>query len=304
MASDTSTKVEAAVLPLGALQALLYGLLTAPAGVDLGLAARGLPADALDAIIVGDARLSAAARLDLYANMYFFRILDVLRDEFPRVRATVGEAPFHDLITDYLLAAPPAHPSLREVGGRLPAYLAAHALGVERPWLTELAALERTHRELFDGPDAVPLTMEALRSLPPQGFAPLPVRLVPCHRILEQGFGITGIWRADAGGQGAESAANGELPCQVPEARPETVLAWRRGFGVVHRVVDDAAELAMARQAAAGTTLGGLCETFVEARRGAGGQEAADPYADDGALAAEAFQLLARWVDDALLTAA
>jgi hypothetical protein len=302
MASDASTKVAAGALPLGALQALLYDLLTAPAGVDLGLAARGLSGDALEAIIVGDARLSAAARLDLYANMYFFRILDVLRDEFPRVRATVGEAPFHDLITDYLLAAPPAHPSLREVGGRLPAYLEAHALGVERPWLAALAALERTHRELFDGPDAIPLTMGAMRSLPPEGFAPLPVRLVPCHRILEQGFGIAGVWRADTG-KGADSATRGELPCQAPEARPETVLAWRRGFGVVHRVVDDAAELAMARRAAAGTTLGGLCETFVEARRGAGGQEAAGP-GDDGTLAAEAFQLLARWVDDALLTAA
>jgi len=261
---------------LAEVQALLYELMTAPTGVAPALAARGLAADALDGLIAGDQRLGAVARLDLYANMYFFRILDVLREEFPRLAAALGGDAFHDLITDYLLAARPAHPSLREVGARLPAFLRTQA-GGGRPWLAELAALERTHRELFDAADADPLTMAALQGLTPEAFATLPVRLIPAHRLLGQAFELSAVW--EGGGS--------------PEARPETLLVWRRDATVHHRAVTTA-ELAMLRRAAEPVTLADLCQVFAGARTGT----------DDEALVAEAFQIIARWVDDALLTRA
>jgi hypothetical protein len=75
---------------------------------------------AVDTMIVGDARLSAVERLDVYASMYFVRIHDVLRGDYARTLAVVGGEAFHGLVTDYLQACPPAHPSLREAGARLP----------------------------------------------------------------------------------------------------------------------------------------------------------------------------------------
>ena len=75
---------------------------------------------------MADAKLSAVDRLDVYANMYFFRMLDVLRDDYAKVVAVVGDDAFHNLVTDYLVACRPAHPSLREVGARLPGFLARH----------------------------------------------------------------------------------------------------------------------------------------------------------------------------------
>ena len=116
-------------------------------------------------MVAGDARLSAVERLDVYATMYFVRIHDVLRDEYARTAAVLGGEAFHDLVTDYLQACPPAHPSLREAGARLPAFLAAHALAADRPWLAELARLERARLEVFDGPDAAPLSIAALRDV-------------------------------------------------------------------------------------------------------------------------------------------
>lgn len=263
---------------LRAVQELLYDLMTAPSGVAQGLAARGLPPDALDAIIAGDERLAAVARLDIYANMYFFRILDVLREEFPRLVATLGNDVFHDLITDYLLAVRPAHPSLREVGARLPGFLATHTRGVERPWLPELAALERTHRELFDSTDAAPLALADLQALTPETFATLKVRLIPAHRLLAHTFEISTVWQGE-----------GE-----PAPRAETLLAWRQDTAVHHRPLTSGAETAMLRRAVEPTTLAELCETFAGAR----GQ------GEEATLAAEAFQVLARWVDDGLLTLA
>ena len=89
--------------------------------------------------------------------MYFFRLLDILRDDYAAVVAVLGDEPFHNLVTDYLLACPSQHPSVRNVGERLPRFIDGHALGLERRWLGELARLERARLEVFDGPDAEPL---------------------------------------------------------------------------------------------------------------------------------------------------
>src|SRR4029077_19404566 len=96
----------------------------------------------IEAAIVGDERASAIERLDVYANMYFFRILDALRGDYPKVLAVVGDDAFHNLATDYLQAHPSRHPSLRFVGAALPAFLRGHALAGPRPWLPGLAPLE------------------------------------------------------------------------------------------------------------------------------------------------------------------
>jgi len=270
-------------------QELLYDLMTAPSGVAPALAARGLGRAALDGLIAGDERLGAVARLDIYANMYFFRILDVLREEFPRVSAALGADAFHDLITDYLLAERPAHPSLREVGGRLPGFLRAPPPGQVRrgpPWLAELAALERTHRELFDARDAEPLALAALQGLTAEAFSTLPVRLIPAQRVLVHAFALSRVWQG--GGE--------------PEECPETLLVWRRGTTVHHRAVVNDAESAMLRRALEPATLADLCQVFGELFSEAPAAEA--PPRDDGALAREAFQILARWVDDGLLAGA
>jgi hypothetical protein len=81
-----------------------------------------------------------------------------------------------------------------------------------------------------------------------------------------------------------------------PTAHAESVLVWREGVAVRHRSVDHAAESAMLERAAGGATLGQLCEVFVAASAGS------DPAADEATLAALAFGVLARWVDDGLLT--
>ena len=267
---------------LRALQELFYDLATAPSGVAPGLAARGLAPHALDAVIAGDERLGAVDRLDIYANMYFFRIRDVLGEEFPRLAAALGGDAFHDLITDYLLVERPAHPSLREVGARLPVFLRTHERGQRaangRTWLAELAALERTHRELFDAADAEPLTMAALQSLTPEAFSDLPVRLIRAQRLLVNAFAVSEVW--ERGGH--------------PEERPETLLVWRLGTTVHHRAVANDAEAAMLRRAVEPATLAELCQLFATA----------SPAEDDGAVVAQAFQILARWVQDGLLSRA
>jgi hypothetical protein len=264
---------------LAEVQARFYALVTARDGVTAAVAAGGPDTRrALEEMVAGDARLPAAARLEIYAGMYIARIRDVLAEEYPRTLGALGAAAFADLVADYLDACRPNHPSLREVGARLPAFLGAHPAAADRPWLAELAALERARLELFDGPDAEALTVEALRGRPPETFATLRLRLVPSHALLEARFDIGSLWRAGAPGAG------------TPATAPTSLIIWRHDADVFHRAADPE-EAHWLRQLAAGAvTFESLCAALAKDRT-------------DEVAAARAFQLLGRWASDGLLRA-
>jgi hypothetical protein len=281
MPSDPRGRPTADV-PLAEVQAQLYDLITAPEGAGQRLAELGRAPRDLEAIVRASGRLSAVERVDVYANMYFFRILEVLGDELAKIVRLIGADAFHNLITDYLLAHRPAHASLREVGARLPVYLATHPLTGDRPWLSELARLERLRLELFDGPDAEALTLEMVRALPPASLPDLALRAVPCVATLATEFAIAPLWRALETGGGA---------VEPPPKVAGTILIWRQGLTVFHRPLDPD-ELVCLPLLQAGTTFAAVCE------------RALAETTDSQAAARRAFELLARWIDDGVLASA
>jgi len=258
-------------------QERFHALVTARDDV-AAIAARDAAARAtIEAMVVGDESLSSVERLGVYATMYFVRIHDVLRDEYARTAAVLGGEAFHGLLTDYLQACPPAHPSLREAGARLPAFVAAHALAADRPWLGELARLERARLEVFDGPDAAPLSIAALRDVAPERFGALRLRLIPAHRLLEGRFMVSETWRADDPG------------ATPPRAEPETLIVWRREVDVFHRAADSDEGRFLSRLAqAGGLAFEALCAELAATRA-------------DEAAAARAFELVARWAGEGLI---
>jgi hypothetical protein len=257
-------------------QARFYQFVTALEDV-AAIAGRLPRARALvDDLVVGDARLSAVERLDIYGTMYFVRIHDVLVEELPRTAAVLGAEAFHGLVTDYVQACPPTQPSLREVGARLPVFLATHACAAERPWLAELARLERARLEVFDGPDAAPVSLAALRAVPPDSFGALRLRLVSSHRLLDNRFAIAAVWR-------------GEDATVPPRTEGETLVVWRREGTVYHRAADADEVRWLPRLAdAQGILFGDLCAGLAEGR-------------SDEAAAARAFHLLACWAAEELI---
>jgi hypothetical protein len=162
-------------------------------------------------MIAGDTRLPAADRLDIYANMYFFRLLDCLKEDYPRLLEAIGSDRFHNLATDYLLACPSEHPSLRYLGARLPDFLAAHTLGREAECLVDLARLEWARADLFDAADAPLLTRDTLSRLSPEEAADLRLRLVPAFRLLRLDHDTPRLWRElrDRAASGAPAGASG-----------------------------------------------------------------------------------------------
>jgi len=262
------------------IQARFYSLVTAPQGVALGLVEEGLTSKDLAIDICGDERLSATERLDLYANMYFFRILDVLRDDYPRLRAVVGDGEFHNLVTDYLLACRPASFSLRNAGSRLPGFLASHRLSVHQSWLSDLAQLERQRIEVFDAADSEVLSVPDLQRIAPGAFADLHVQLIAAHTTFEAGYAVEPVW----------SNGPGEVEGPSPAADPHTVLVWRQDPLVYHRRLD-ALETALYPSLRRGVAFGLVCEQISQMR-------------SDRDVAQLAFEFLGRLVNDGLLAVA
>jgi hypothetical protein len=287
-------------------QGLFWGLIAAPEGVRRGLetlVGRGAarPGD-LDALIVGDERLSSFDRLDIYANMYFFRLLDCLKEDYPRLLEALGPARFHNLVTDYLLVHPSSHPSLRHVGTRLADFLAGHALESECPGLADLARLEWARADIFDAADARPLARADLAALPQDTAGEARLALVPACRLLRLAHDAARAWRelkeradgrAGAAAGGGAGCAHGDGDHADPPPRiarrPTAVRVWRHGFAVHHRSIDDD-EIDSLEGLRAGDTLG------VIAQRLSAGRTPERATARLGAL-------LQGWIEDALIAA-
>ncbi len=193
---------------LRGLQSRFWGLVSAPEGVAKQVAelhrAGVLESEDLSFLVRPDARLGPVERLDIYANMYFYRLRDCLTADFPKVAARVGAARFHNLVTDYLLAHPSTHFSLRELGRALPGFFRTHPLQREFPVLSDLAQLEWARVEVFDDADAAPLTREEL--LEAGGSAPdsFGVALVSSIRLLRVDASVLPLWKQLDGRGGAE----------------------------------------------------------------------------------------------------
>src|SRR5260370_23614638 len=158
---------------------------TAASRVVEGLAAEGdLGATGLDAIVLGDNRLSAEARVEIYANMYFYRILDSLKEDFPATLVVLGEDNFHNLITGYLLEYPPTEPSISYCGRHLAEYLRDHPLCEGAPFIADLVKLERASLEAFVGPDGAAMDPDALRAIAPEEWPALKLGIHPSAQIL------------------------------------------------------------------------------------------------------------------------
>ena len=258
---------------LAGLQALLYRLITAPEGVAAGLAAERasgpeVRAD-LDHFIESDDRLSATERLEIYANAYFYRILDCLKEDFPATLATLGADNFHNLVTGYLIEYPPTEPSISYAGRHLAEFLRHDSMRamIERwPFIAELARLERTLIEVFHAAEAEPLNAEAMRSVAPEDWPALAMRTHPALAIVDCEWRVDELLREVEAAAG-ESDQTHDTPAHArgaPTHAPVSVLVWRHNSRVHYRALERP-ERAALEVASAGASFAAICETVAAA---------------------------------------
>jgi hypothetical protein len=253
------------------LQTLLYSSITAAPG-----AARGSRAAVLSGMIRDDERLSALQRLNIYADAYFYRLLDCLKEDFPATAAVTGDA-FEGLVRAYLDRHPPTEPSIFYAGQHLADFLGDHPVGERWPFLAELARLERILIEVFHGADAPALSAREVDMIAPADWPSLRLRVHPALQILNCNRRVNDVLRA------VERATEWREPAHAPV----TLLVWRQGSQVYYRELappERAALEALSKEA----EFAAVCEAF-----------AARFEAEDAAAAIK--EMLTRWVIDGLL---
>jgi Putative DNA-binding domain len=263
---------------LGELQRIFYRLITAPSGVVEGLAAeKNLPPQGIGALVRGDARASAIERIEIYASMYFYRLLDAIKEDFPATLAVLGQIHFHNLITGYLAVYPPCDPSINEASRDLAEFAAKAPSLAKWAFIADLIRLERAIVEVFLGPDARSLGPEAVIAIPPTRWPSLRISVHPALRVLSS------EWRVEE----IVHALEREQPLADPERRPAAILVWRSNYSVNYRPLDELERTALS-MIRSGFSFGDVCETAASH----GGD-----YATPGAMS----QMLSRWLADGLL---
>lgn len=120
-----------------------------------------------ESFIAPNSRLTAFERLEIYNRQYWFRVMGALAEDFRALCAVVGSRAFEALSIAYLTAHPSRSFTLRNLGSKLPEWLAANPqwAGRRRRLALDVVRIEWAFVEAFDSADRAPLTLDQIATL-------------------------------------------------------------------------------------------------------------------------------------------
>jgi hypothetical protein len=141
------------------------------------------------AFIKPNDRLSPFERLEIYNRQYWFRVLDCLYDDYPGLRAVVGERKFITLITAYLARYPSDSYTLRDLGNRLEQFLREEPnwAAPREKLAIAMVRFEWAQVVAFDGPSKPPITPDDILDTSP---AKLRLGLQPYLSLIELDYAV------------------------------------------------------------------------------------------------------------------
>jgi hypothetical protein len=113
-------------------------------------------------------RLSSFERLEIYNRQYWFRVIGAVSEDFPALAAVLGSKRFDALVLAYLQENPSTSFTLRNLGARLPIWLAEHpefTPKTKHHLVLDVAGLEWAYVEAYDRAKEPSLTLEDFAGL-------------------------------------------------------------------------------------------------------------------------------------------
>jgi hypothetical protein len=182
-------------------------------------------------------RLTAVERLEIYSRSYWYRLIDSMYEDFPGLRAIVGQRIFDQLVRAYLAECPSRSFTLRNLGSQLHGWLRKRRsfAGKNVDVALDMVALEWAHIEAWDGEEKKILGPEDLLELGPN----LRIGLQPYIGLLDLKYPVDDLRiRAASNQVGHEETSN---VATKPKARRTLAIARlkpQRIFAAVHRMDD------------------------------------------------------------------
>ncbi|MEQ8265031.1 DNA-binding domain-containing protein [Pseudohaliea sp.] len=228
-----------------------------------------------------------AERVAIYRNAYRARLVDALRETYPRTARWVGDEAFRRAAAHHLIASPPNSWTLDEAGRGFADTLAA--LFRKDPEVTELAWLEWAMHECFVSADATPLDAAGFAAATAQysesDWARLRLHFLPGTQCTALEHRIHALWPLLAEDSPDEAARDGDYRSEQPIA----CIVWRQALKPVFLPVS-AAEGNTLSLLLTGASYGEACAALVHRL----GEDAA---------VAEAGTMLGRWLHEGMIRA-
>jgi hypothetical protein len=189
-----------------------------------------------DALIKPNDRLTSAERLCIYNQQYWFRLLSCLADDFPGLRAIIGQRKYDKLAVAYLNDCPSESFTLRNLGRRLEPWLRQHpefAAGAQRIAL-DMVRLEWAEIEAFDSAQLPIFAPKDFRAIGGDTVFPLQPHL----QLLDLDYPVDNLLlkiRRDVPETDIVSNAVLEFP-RFPKLRRLTLPKPRKVYLVVYRL--------------------------------------------------------------------
>jgi hypothetical protein len=235
--------------------------------------------DAVLAHVADTGPVGPDERLRVYADGMRLRFLEVLGENYPGVRALLGDETFEALASAYVQGHPSRSPSIRWFGAGLDRFLGETPPFASNAVLSEMAAFEWAKGILSDAADDPALGVGDIASVAAQEWPSIRPRPVRASRRLDLHWNVPSLWWALERGE--------PVPRPERNPRPRAWLLWRKGLGIHWRSLED--EEAWAIDACRdGASFGEVCAGLAE-RLG------------EGRAPMRAASLLKQWVTDGVI---
>ncbi len=229
-------------------------------------------------LIKDSRRTDRATLFGVYVDAYRLRLAEFVSNDFPILRAHLGDEGFGHLVEDYISSAPSRQRNARWYGARLPDFMRETA-----PWrgdqsAIDLARFEWALSDAFDAADAPVLTIDALQHTCAEDWPRLAFDFHPSVRILDLAARTTQLYAALIEADGPSAIQQGE----------ETIIFWRSDDQAFYRHVAEDERLALI-EAKQGKRFGDICALLAFQR-------------DDEGVTQRVASFLSQWFADGLVT--
>jgi hypothetical protein len=179
-------------MSLDHIQRTMFDAIRQPLTAEEGMRRRSRDGKSLrvvaEEIIKPNDRLTSFERLEIYNRQYWFRILSALSEDFPGLRAIIGESRFDKMAVEYLYDCPSQSFTLRNLGSRLQPWLLKHPeyIAGNEAISLDMVRLEWAEIEAFDEAARPRLTEADLPALGPDPH----FQLQPHIRLLDLNYAV------------------------------------------------------------------------------------------------------------------
>ncbi len=193
----------------------------------------------MDDQVIGDERVDARTRLELYGDSYWLRLMEALEDTYPGLHTLLGDEEFLRAGRAYIDAHPSSYRSIRWFGDRMAEFMRNNAPWSGETILGEMAELEWVRTLVFDAAEAPVVGEEDMASVPPQAWGELTFTLHPSVHRLDLEWNVNAIRREVEKDEEPPAPEKGEYPVPWLLWRKSDYQTWWRSMDVDEAVAFD-----------------------------------------------------------------